>query len=83
MIAKDENLFVVMDALNQVCWGRRTVKLLSHSYDVIGRVAREGLDTYFYCTILVMMLLFLVAISHHIQSICISMTIAQCQPHLG
>ena len=39
MIAKDENLFVVMDALNQVRRHRRTEKLLSHSHDVTGRVA--------------------------------------------
>ena len=39
MIAKDEGLFVVMDALNQVCRGCRTEKLLSHSHDGTGKVA--------------------------------------------
>ena len=38
MIAKDERLFVVMDALNQVCRRRRMEKLLSHSHDLTGRV---------------------------------------------
>ena len=45
-------------------------------------VTRKGLDIYLYCTSLTMMLLFLAAVSHHIQAICVSMTIAQCQPHL-
>ena len=86
MIAKDESLFV-MDALNQVCRRRRLEKLLSHSHDVTGRLATsfsntEGLDTYLYCHSLTKILLFLVAVSHHIQTICVSMTIAQCQAYL-
>ena len=45
MIAKDESLFVVMDALNQVCRGCRTEKLLSHSHNVTGRVAASFSNT--------------------------------------
>ena len=39
MIAEDESLFVVMDALNQVRRRRRTIKLPQHLLDVTGRVA--------------------------------------------
>ena len=45
MIAKDESLFVVMDALNQVRRRRRTEKLLSHSDDVTSRVAASFSNT--------------------------------------
>ena len=45
MIAKDESLFVVMDALNQVCRRHRTEKLLPHTYDVTGRVAASFSNT--------------------------------------
>ena len=45
MIAKDESLFVVMDALNQVCRRHRTEKLLSNSHDVTGRVAASFSNT--------------------------------------
>ena len=44
MIAKDESLFVVMDALNQVRRSHRTSKL-SHSHDVTGRVAASFSNT--------------------------------------
>ena len=52
MIAKDENLFVVMDALNQVSRGRRTEKLYSHLHDVQVELQQifvtriNGLNTY-------------------------------------
>ena len=45
MIAKDETLFVVMDALNQVRRRRGTEKLPSHSHDVTGRVAASFSNT--------------------------------------
>ena len=77
-----------MDVLYQVRRRRRTEKIISPLHDVTGRVAtslvkRKGLDIYLYYTSLTMMLLLLVAIFHHIQIICVSMTIAQCQLHLG
>ena len=83
MIAKDESLFVVMDALKQVHRLCRTEKLLSHSHDVTDKTAVSFGNTEGFGYIsLTMMLLFLVIISHHIQVICVSMRIAQCQPHL-
>ena len=45
MIAKDESLFVVMDALNQVCRGGRTEKFILHLHDVTGRVAASFSNT--------------------------------------
>ena len=39
MIAKDESLFVVIDALNQVRRGCRTEKRLWHLHDGTGKVA--------------------------------------------
>ena len=39
MTAKDESLFVVMDALNQVRRRRRMEKFFSDLHDVTGRVA--------------------------------------------
>ena len=45
MIAKDESLFLVMNALNQVRRRRRTEKLHSHSHDVTGRVAASFSST--------------------------------------
>ena len=45
MIAKDESLFVVMDALSQVRRHRRTEKLLSPSHDVARRVAASFSNT--------------------------------------
>ena len=88
MIAKDESLFVVMDALNQVCRRRKTensfrIRMILQVDLQQVLVTRKGLDTYLYCTSLTVMLVFLVAISHHIQAICAPMTIAQSQPHLG
>ena len=87
MIAKDETLFVVMDALSQVRRRRGTEKIPSHSHDVTGRVAASFSNTQSFGYISLLhffndMLLFLVAISHHIQATCVSMTIAQCRPHL-
>ena len=80
MTAKDESLFVVMDALNQVRGRRRAEKHRSHSHDFTRRVAASFEKTVSSLTIT---LLFLVAICHHIQTICVSMMIAQCQPHLA
>ena len=45
MIGKDESLFVIMNALNQVCRCRRMEKLLSHSHDVAGRVVASFSNT--------------------------------------
>ena len=45
MIVKDESLFLVMDALNQVRRGCRTEKLLSHSHDGTGKVAASFSNT--------------------------------------
>ena len=45
MIAKDESLFVVVNALNQIRRRRRTKKLLSHSHDVTVRVAASFSNT--------------------------------------
>ena len=45
MIAKDESLFVVMDALNHVCRRHRTEKRLPHTHDVTGRVAASFSNT--------------------------------------
>ena len=45
MIAKDETLFVVMDALSQVRRRRGTEKIPSHSHDVTGRVAASFSNT--------------------------------------
>ena len=45
MIAKDESLFVVMDALNQVRRHRSTEKALLHSHDVTDRVAASFSNT--------------------------------------
>ena len=86
MIAKGVRFFVVMNALSQVQWYCRTERLLSHSHDVTGKVVvlvtQKGLDTYFYFTSLMMILLFLVAIFPNIQGIFVSMAIAQCQQHV-
>ena len=76
-----------MDALNQVLMCLRTKKLLSHLYDVTGRVAESVSNTerFGYISSLHYFkndTIFLVEISHHNQVICVSMTIAQCQPHL-
>ena len=86
MIAKDESLFMVMDAFNMVCRRRRTEKSFRIRMQVELQkvlVTRKGLNTYFHCTFLTMMLFCLVAISHQIQAICVSMTIAQCQLNHG
>ena len=45
MITKDESLFVVMDALNQVRRHCRIEKLLSHSHDLTGQVAASFSNT--------------------------------------
>ena len=89
MIAKDESLFVVMDALNQVRRHRSTEKALLHSHDVTDRVVASFSNTerLEYISLLHFfnndVIFFLAAISCHMQTICVFMTIAQCQPHLG
>ena len=45
MIVKDESLFVVMDALKQVCRRRRMEKLFSHPRDVTGRLPASFSNT--------------------------------------
>ena len=87
MIAKDEaslwswmlltRLVGVVEQKNSFC-----IRMMLQVELQQALVKRKALDTYFCRTSLMMMLLFLVAISHHIQAICVSMTIAQCQPLL-
>ena len=45
MITKEESLFAVMDALNQVRRRCKAEKLLSHSHEVTGRVAASFSNT--------------------------------------
>ena len=45
MIAKEESIFVAMDALNQVRRRRKMEKLLSHSHDVTSRVPASFSNT--------------------------------------
>ena len=83
MIAKDKSVSVTMDTLNQVCRRRRTKKLVLHLHDVTERVAESFSNTkrFGYKSLLDFfndILLFLVAISHNIQEICILIRIAQC-----
>ena len=87
MIAKDESLFVVMNALNQFRRGCRTEKLFSHSHDGTGKVAGSFSNTERFGYISLLHLfnddtIFLVIISDHIPAINVSMTTSQCQPHL-
>ena len=87
MIAKDESLFVVIDALNQVRRGCRTEKRLWHLHDGTGKVAGSFNNTerFGYISLLHFFnddIIFLVIISDPIPAICVSMTTSQCKPHL-
>ena len=75
-----------MDALNQVLMCLRTKKLLSHLHDVTGRTTESVSNTERFgyissLTTLRMMLFFWLKFLITIKSF-VSMTIAQCQPHL-
>ena len=87
MIAKDESLFVVLDALNQICRHHTTGNLISHAHDVTVRVTKLSNTERFRCISFLRFFnddaIVLVATSRHVQAIRVSMMIAQCQPYLG